>query len=261
MGKRLTLPGTKRKKRLAFRKILWVIFFILLFFAGGLFWRSDLLRFRRLDCFLENQPCPQETWAGIFDLITGRSLLSFSRPALEEKISRKYPQFSQATAKIVFPDKLTVSLRARDPLLLTAWLSSLPPEGSPSAELWLADWEGIVLEKSLSPSSLPVVFFLSPSPPPLSVGFDFRRYQLEKVFILSRLLLEKGLVFTIGQTEVKEQKLTVRLASGPQVTFSLEKDGSSQVGSLQLILARAKMEQKTFRSADLRFAKPVVVFD
>lgn len=45
------------------------------------------------------------------------------------------------------------------------------------------------------------------------------------------------------------------------VTFRLAENLSAQVASLHLILSRSKIEGKTVRSIDLRFDKPVVVFD
>ncbi|MDO8658618.1 MAG: hypothetical protein Q7K55_07780 [Candidatus Levybacteria bacterium] len=51
-----------------------------------------------------------------------------------------------------------------------------------------------------------------------------------------------------------------KLESGEEIIFSAKKDVQAQVSSLQLIHSRLKIEGKRFVRLDLRYDKPVVVF-
>lgn len=53
----------------------------------------------------------------------------------------------------------------------------------------------------------------------------------------------------------------VKLESGEEIMFSAKKDIQTQVSSLQLILSRLKIEGKRFLRLDMRFDKPVIVFE
>jgi len=65
-----------------------------------------------------------------------------------------------------------------------------------------------------------------------------------------------------SQTQVISDRSTqVTLKSGPVVMFSTIKDPDTQLDSLQLILSQSKIEGRKISRIDLRFDKPVVVYD
>jgi hypothetical protein len=78
-------------------------------------------------------------------------------------------------------------------------------------------------------------------------------------------VLEKGLKQkNIDVVEIKtssDSAYLVTLKDGGVVTFSSQKDILSQISSLQFILARLTMEGREVSTLDLRFSKPVVVFE
>lgn len=66
-------------------------------------------------------------------------------------------------------------------------------------------------------------------------------------------------VESIGQ--VKGNNLPVKLKGGVEVNFSPVKERKPQFDSLQSILQQSKIEGRPVRRVDLRFDKPVVVYD
>jgi hypothetical protein len=52
----------------------------------------------------------------------------------------------------------------------------------------------------------------------------------------------------------------IKLTNSGEVIISSQKDLSTQISSLQYLLARLTMEGKDFTRLDLRFDKPVIVF-
>jgi hypothetical protein len=54
-------------------------------------------------------------------------------------------------------------------------------------------------------------------------------------------------------------KITIK--NGPELLLSTKKDLNDQISSLQFILSRLTMEGKRVKSLDIRFDKPVVIFD
>lgn len=60
---------------------------------------------------------------------------------------------------------------------------------------------------------------------------------------------------------ISSQEIEIDLKNGPQVIVSSQKDIRAQLDSLQLILLRAKIEGKKIKRVDLRFNKPVVVYE
>jgi len=60
---------------------------------------------------------------------------------------------------------------------------------------------------------------------------------------------------------ISPRQIEVSLANGPLVIFNSRQDQKRQLDSLQFILARSKMESKQIAKIDLRFDKPVIVYD
>ncbi|PIS13949.1 hypothetical protein COT65_01450 [Candidatus Shapirobacteria bacterium CG09_land_8_20_14_0_10_47_13] len=125
-------------------------------------------------------------------------------------------------------------------------------------QYFLVNDQGLVLKVSDSPGDLPVI--LMDSVKNLSVGEKF--IQPEIIFTIE--ILEKLNQRTLHPTMAKiisPQKAEVWLNNGPLVTVSLTKEVGPQLDSLQVILARVRMEGKALRGIDLRFDKPVITYN
>lgn len=89
---------------------------------------------------------------------------------------------------------------------------------------------------------------------PLSINRNSSQY-------LFKEKLEKS---NLGFTKIvinKDDSISATLKSGGSVIFSLKKDLSSQITSLQLILSRLTIEGKKLKTLDFRFDNPVVSFN
>lgn len=76
---------------------------------------------------------------------------------------------------------------------------------------------------------------------------------------LESLLLKANIPFSNIQMATDSSYL-VYLRDGGQINLSGKKKLDAQISSLQLILHRLTIEGKKFKSLDLRFEKPVIIF-
>ena len=73
-------------------------------------------------------------------------------------------------------------------------------------------------------------------------------------------MLEKNNIPFSSVHVASDSSYVVILKSGGEVIMSPNKNVQNQISSLQLILSRLTIEGKQFKSLDLRYDKPVVVF-
>ncbi|MBI2622107.1 hypothetical protein HYW66_00530 [Candidatus Microgenomates bacterium] len=76
---------------------------------------------------------------------------------------------------------------------------------------------------------------------------------------LTNLLSEKNIPVSFPLIATSSGILA-RLTDGSEVYLSINKDFTSQVEALQIMLARFKIEGKQIKKIDLRWAQPIVVY-
>lgn len=76
---------------------------------------------------------------------------------------------------------------------------------------------------------------------------------------LEMLLREKA-IDTSFSPVASESSLLITLASGTSVLFSIKKDLSLQVNSLQIIINKLTIEARMAKKIDFRFEEPIVVY-
>ncbi len=76
---------------------------------------------------------------------------------------------------------------------------------------------------------------------------------------VANALREKNISFNTVE-KVDDSSVKVTLDGKEEVFFTTNKDISSQITSLQVIITRTTMEGRHFTKLDLRFDKPVIVF-
>jgi hypothetical protein len=249
--KRQILARTRTWKRFFIRVLVVLLVFSLLGFLYAVF-NSDLLRVKNLACFIGEERCSQELWAGIFNLVSGKPIISLSENLLEKKIKDKYPQFEGAEIKLKSFNSLIIRLEEKQPFALFNFESQ--PEMA-----WLVDRTGIVLGETTGGAGFPEVSVKNLGEIKISEGIDLRQSSLESALEILGILPEKGIEIKTALIEKEKDKMEIR-ASGWSALFSLNKDGKTQVDSLQLILSRAKIEGTLPGLIDLRFEKPVISF-
>lgn len=246
-----------------------LLFFFLLF-------KSALFRVKKLTCFLNESRCSPEIWGRVFSAVVDQPVIFLSENYLVKTIKENYPQIKAVKVKIIFPRTLRVDLTEYKPIALLRIEKGdelvFPPrvnleevvekykkdDFSPDS-FWVISEEGVVLKKASSKTSLPRVFLKTKEENEMHDGLDLNQFSWGVSLPVLNLLAANGLDFELVIGEEETNQLLV-LGTTWQALFSLEKEIGSQVGSLQLILSRAKIEGKLPRLVDLRFDKPVISF-
>lgn len=80
----------------------------------------------------------------------------------------------------------------------------------------------------------------------------------EGVILIKKALRANSIAFT--SVELKDTLYIIKLEDGESVTLSAKKDIITQISSLQFVLSRLTMEGRQFRTLDLQYDKPIIVF-
>jgi hypothetical protein len=79
-----------------------------------------------------------------------------------------------------------------------------------------------------------------------------------QVSIIKKALTDRSIAFS--SVEIKDSVYIITLENGEHVTLSAKKDIITQISSLQFVLSRLTMEGRQFRTLDLQYDKPIIVF-
>lgn len=221
---------------------------ILLIGGTSAFVRSDFWMVHRIDCRQNGQPCSFEAWTGFFSQLNGRNWLFLSSEKYEKRFADTYPVFSSVKITKIFPSTILVELTTRNPVLAVR----------KKHHYYLLDSQGLVLGAADHADGLPELSLGG------SESYLTGQIATDPVSAFSaRLLAEAQWRLLSPLTVEPEGKWTVRLifSEGTVGVFSVQKDPASQLDSLQFILSRTKMEGRLPGKVDLRFDKPVVVYE
>lgn len=242
----------KIKAKILFRQlkiILPVLLFLLIIVGLGYFLKDDFWNIQKISCFEEENLCSADIYGDLASLVIGRHLLFLSSPQVAAKIRAKYPFLKEIKIVKKIPPELQFILKKREAM------AALVKESSPD-ENYLVDEEGFCLKKA-SATDLPLV--LVQELPKIAVGEKPEDRAITKAIeIIKELKLN---LFEPKTAKVNPFNIEVRLEGDELTIFSTFKELKIQINSLQLILTRAKIEGKKISRLDLRFDKPVVVYD
>lgn len=265
------------RRRKIFLRILRIISTLLISLLAiiALFFllKSDFFKIDTISCFVNDTPCSGEVWTKLLSLSVGKNVLFLSPKTLTEEIQKNFPDVDGVMIKKTLPNKLNFELKAREAIAVivqeaqpqfkaateSAQISTSSAEGKPvflGKDFFIVDKTGVVFKKADSSFDLPIILISDIGEINLGqkVPTDPLVQSITLVTLLSKLDLKPEIL------KVSEGTVLAWLAGGPKAAFSLKKELPSQVGSLQLILSRAKIEGKTPEVIDLRFDKPVVKF-
>lgn len=242
-----------RNKKKFFLKILKpVLFFLILaglVFGLTLFLKSDFFKVQKIICQLKEEPCPSEIWLDLVSLTIGRNIFFLSSQSLVSQIKKDNPLFKEVKVSKNLPNQVSFDLEKREPQVAIKGLGQ---------ELLVVDDEGYLLTRTKT-SDLPLLI--------VNDLLDFEIGEpLGKEEIIWSISLFKGLKLRLFEPKsvriiTPRQIETELAANGPLVIFSSQKELDFQLDSLQLIFSRAKIEGKDLKRLDLRFDKPVVVYE
>ncbi|HUW21977.1 MAG TPA: hypothetical protein VMW41_04945 [Candidatus Bathyarchaeia archaeon] len=240
-----------------------------------LFTNTDILRIKKLDCYLDNRRCSQEIWAGIYNLVSGRLSLALSGDWLGAKIQKIFPQYKNEKVEVKFPDRLVVNLSEGLPVAIAVFdfsgnltfnreinlkqiETSFYQAKSISNVRWLVDERGVVYSEAEENNSLPRMLIKIKEPISLSSGSSLADLSFPPFWEIIQVLSDVNLPLKYGYIETQSGQMMV-FSPDWRAIFSFN-NTDFQVDSLQLILSRAKIEGKVPQLIDLRFEKPIVKY-
>jgi cell division septal protein FtsQ len=239
---------TKRKIIPLIKLISLIAGFCLIFLAIFQQLRSDLFKINQVICFENDHPCPTTLLFKVNSLVLGKNILFLSPQKVEEEILSQLPKIEKVKIEKKLLHQITIHL-AKKKAIATVEFES---------QYYQVDYRGTILASLDQPSDLPLLVVKE-----LSLSPDGG--QIETPAILTSLDCLYQLLFggiDLRRAEVTDSRyLSLSLKAGPTVLISLEGEVKKQVDSLQLILARAKIEGKQVKVIDLRFDKPVITYD
>jgi cell division septal protein FtsQ len=251
----------RRKNRLAliFKLISSILVLSLIVTVLLILLRSDFFIIKRVVCLVGDSACPGDYWADLQGLTLGKNIFLLSSQVVEEGMKTSFPDIDKVRINKVFPGELKLVVELRRPVAALGLREDLEDfeEGlaTKSADFFITDEKVVIFQKASSPLDFTVI--LVDNLELINVGQKIDQEQLKQsvslVTLLSKLDLKPELVRVLGK------EIQVSFKEGLEVVFSSEKEASIQVGSLQLILSRTKIEGKSLKRVDLRFDKPVIV--
>lgn len=247
----------RRKSWHLFLKTIFSIFFLSLVAAIFFFsFRSDFFTIKRVTCFVGETACPGDYWVNLLSFSLGRNIFLANSQAISQAMKDAFPDINEVRIKRMFPDQLALTVQLRKAATAINQQNLAKEElATASAEFFIADEEGFIFKKQASSLDLPII--LANSFEELKVGQKISHQALLQSITLVSLLVKLDLKPEF--VSLAKEGIVFWLRDGPEVFFSEEKKATTQVGSLQLIFSRAKIEGKSLKRVDLRFDKPVIV--
>ena len=205
--------------------------------------------------------------------LLGQNILFLDDKKITEKIKEKYLCLEDIKLERRFPGEIKLLVSGRVPLTRVVTYQQTPgldlssSDASPSSQSALIDWSSLsfaspqfladkkgVLFALSSDENFPL-FFVPEQTVKLSQRLDAGLF--EKVFLIFNGLNKEGI--KVQEAKLVDQDL---LIYNPQkIAFSLKKDVNRQLISLQLILQKATIDDRKMELIDLRFNKPIVVYN
>ncbi|MFC1727688.1 cell division protein FtsQ/DivIB [Patescibacteria group bacterium] len=207
--------------------------------------KDDLWQVKKIECSFNEAPCSMSLWAELMNLAGQKNILLLRSAKFSSSFRQKHPNLSQVVISKKFPSTLVITLQEKKPVVAIK-------QGD---QYLLVDQSGLVLKVSQDTTGLPV--YLIESENQFSLGERvLDEVDLKVIEVLS------GSLWRLLEPETARINLSVvevTYKGGLIVLFSVDKEATLQLDSLQFILSRLKIEGRQPRNIDLRFDKPVLV--
>lgn len=214
---------------------------------GVVFWaKSDFWAIRRVDCHLNGNPCSQNLWAELMNETLGKSIFLLSSSRLSWQIKQTHPEFFQVKIVKQLPNGLLFEIEERKAVIAI---------GKEGGDYYLADKDGVLLEKVKEIPNLPLVLVVNEINQAIGEKIQDEMV-LKEIQILSESKLR--LLQPKSAQAVSARVIEIRFKDDLKVLFSAQKGTGEQLDSLQFILEQAKIKGERPKHIDLRFDKPVI---
>lgn len=254
-----------------------IFFFVLLIALFVLVYKFNVLSVKNIVIQKDNIDCVDDSKL-ISDLkIDHKTIFFVDLGPVSSWILANYACVRDVKVSKRLPQEMDIVLRGRIQRFNVGTyqkMSSLDlKEASPSSAAALLNWEipsesmfygadeeGVVFAQAKE--FLPTVFI-----PDTEVHINSRLEKdvFEKLFLIVEKIKEsKGLEsYNVNDLQTAKAKIdgdNLLILWKPRLVFSLQQDIFRQLGSLQLIFQKAKIDEKTIETIDLRFQKAVITF-
>lgn len=273
----------KKIRKISFKKSV-PLSIILIASLGFIFYKTNILKIGNIDIKINNASCLDEVKLKSELNLKETYFFAINRDLLLKKITSKYPCVKTLKINNKFPKDIKIAVEGRMPYIRVSSLHSLTPlfdnlESTPSSSTALIDWsipnssidwfvsdkDGLVFNQEQQ-FTLPALF-ITDEETKLGKQLDKKLLSdVENIFSnLNRLNIQRednpGRDALYGEVfKLKKWESNILIYSKPKLILSVKKDILRQLGSLQLILQKAKIDGKEIETVDLRFDKPVIVY-
>ncbi len=273
--------SAKRQRRRAGKALLLRrgIFFLmiigLIYYLTESFRRSDIFKIDNVNC---STPIlgsyDQSHWCDeLKSAVIHRRLTEIDTNRLEAVLKKNQLGIFRIKSKKILPSTFGAEIFGRIPLAVCRVIraardtQSVAQTATESAAAFpatgvttdfLVDKNGLVFAESLNAPGLPI--FTIRGEDNIKIGKTFSSGLI--AFYIQALSAFREANFEITAIEeASAAAVPFLLRNGPRILLDRDKSLSEQVSSLQLIMDKYKIEGKRLRTVDLRFVKPVVVYD
>ncbi len=276
----------KRRRKVVVNRIKvksnpWVIrgifLFILVLALGAAFYllTASVFVVKSLEIKVEGDCVSRDKVRGVVQIL-GRNIFSVDKGDVETSIKKKFVCVKSVGLKKGLPDKVQLEVfnrvavaqiltfpkkEASSSAILSEFLqvkASGSAEASRSAQVnpdkqYLVDEEGIVFSEGINPG-VPTLQIWEEG---LKLGEKLQQGVVTGALEILKQLSVLGL--PTNDAKIYSDKILL-VDTKPKVIFDLSVDKEKQLGALQLILTRAKIESREMEFVDLRFENPVVKY-
>lgn len=254
------------------KRILLIPFLILIILI--LIWKLNIFSIDKIEVSSNAECATNDDLQNEVNTI-GINWFDLQSDKIKNKLKPKYLCIKEVNLSYQFPKTIKIVVYGRNFLTKVFQLDqtlNLPEiEASSSSETALLDWSfpAESSEDALVVDDTGYIFTKKPQNFPLPILYLSENLILGKQMDTNRFNLI-GQVFgkypqinKISSQSIINAKIfgnTLLINDTPRVVFSLEKDILKQLASLQLILQKAKIDQRSVEIIDLRFDKPVIQY-
>lgn len=251
-----------------------VAILLLIFLLGIIIWKSNFLTIEKVN-FSNFAGCVSNDQLNSEIKNIDKNSLFYNSEKFKNIIFNKYECVKDISISYEFPKTANVSIIGRKFFAkvysVNTPLNFIDTESSTSSETALINWDfpgessedafvvdetGVIFNKVKYDFPLPVIFLSD------NIGFGTKLGNhnfsaIDQIF--SKLLILPPISYQ-PNFKAKMFENTLLLNTSPKLAFSLNRDILRQLASLQLILQKAKIDERVAEFIDLRFDKPVVQY-
>lgn len=271
-NKKLLVSGRPKSKHSWIPKLFTLLAILMTLVGGFLFLTSNFFYIKQLEVKTEEVGCATVEDLKNTSQILNRNVFFIDKQVIEDKLRKKYTCIKSISLLPRFPSKIIMHVFGR--IATTQLLSLSEKQSSSSAiledflkkdssesakenleikEKYLVDEEGVLFTKDENESLRKLYIFDDD----LTLGQKLD----QNIFKNFQEVIKKLDVLGISSNEAKiYSNIYLLYSSKPKLIIDLSGNIKAQLASLQLILSRAKIEEKEMEFIDTRFENPVVKY-